>query len=236
MLTAMAMRPPSLPELQRAGGGKVSGQSPPPAAVFVPGVALRFRAGGCSLTSRCDSAPVSIHTVVRVGSTRVYIDQVTPNRDVKMVVRLGWPFPLHAGASSKALLAFLPEDQRRAYLETHHLVALTPHTITDPDRLRKELEAIRSSGFAVSFGERDASAGSVAAPVFGHEGTPIGVISVSGPLERFSAEAEQASRVLVDAARGLSQRLGYRDGRVDLDGTPATYTGSTAEPGAAGGN
>ncbi len=33
---------------------------------------------------------------VLVGSTRIYLDQVTPNRDVKMMVQLGRPFPLHA--------------------------------------------------------------------------------------------------------------------------------------------
>ena len=147
---------------------------------------------------------------VRVGQTRVYIDQVTPNRDVKMVVQLGEPFPLHAGASSKALLAFLPEDYREEYLAAGSLSAMTPHTITDPGRLREELEAIRAAGFAVSFSERDASAGSVAAPVFGHEGAPLGVISVSGPVERFRAEAQSASKALLAAVNDLSRRLGYR--------------------------
>jgi IclR family transcriptional regulator, acetate operon repressor len=146
---------------------------------------------------------------VRVGSTRVYIDQVTPNRDVKMVVQLGEPFPLHAGASSKALLAFLPAGDQEEYL-AGSLSAMTPHTITDPGRLREELEAIRVAGFAVSFSERDASAGSVAAPVFGHEGAPLGVISVSGPVERFRAEAPSASQALLTAVHELSRRLGYR--------------------------
>jgi IclR family transcriptional regulator, acetate operon repressor len=146
---------------------------------------------------------------VRIGWTRVYIDQVTPNRDVKMVVQLGEPFPLHAGASSKALLAFLPAADQEEYLG-RSLASVTPNTITDPDRLRKELEEIRAAGFAVSFSERDASAGSAAAPVFGHEGTPVGVISVSGPVERFRAEVEPASQALLASVRDLSRRLGYR--------------------------
>lgn len=150
---------------------------------------------------------------VRVGWTRVYIDQVTPHRDVQMVVRIGEPFPLHAGASSKALLAFLPEAEQEEYLAQHLLSPMTPHTITEPDQLRKELNAIRLAGFATSFSERDASAGSVAAPVFGHEGTPVGVISVSGPVERFRAEAESASRTLLAATRDLSRRLGDRGER-----------------------
>jgi IclR family acetate operon transcriptional repressor len=147
---------------------------------------------------------------VRVGWSRVYVDQVTPPREVKMSVQLGRAFPLHAGASSKALLAFLPEAEREEYLRGHHLNPLTARTITDPDRLRKELRMIAEQGFAVSFGERDASAGSVAAPVLGHDREVTGVISVSGPLERFSGEVEKSSAQLVTAARQLSQRMGYR--------------------------
>jgi IclR family acetate operon transcriptional repressor len=51
----------------------------------------------------------------------------------------------------------------------------------------------------------------VAAPVFGHEGAPLGVISVSGPVERFRAEAQSASQALLAAVHELSRRLGYRD-------------------------
>ena len=36
---------------------------------------------------------------VRRGNMRMYVDQVTPSREVKMIVQLGHPFPLHAGAS-----------------------------------------------------------------------------------------------------------------------------------------
>jgi DNA-binding IclR family transcriptional regulator len=150
---------------------------------------------------------------VLVGWTRIYLDQVTPNRDVKMMVQLGRPFPLHAGASSKALLAFLPEATREEYLTSQHLTALTPRTVTDPVRLRQELMSIRQSGYAVSFGERDASAGSVAAPVFDHTDHPVGVISVSGPIERFSAEVAQSSSALLQATRQLSRRMGYRPGK-----------------------
>ncbi len=143
---------------------------------------------------------------VRVGWSRVYVDQVTPQREVRMSVQLGRPFPLHAGASSKAMLAFMPRDEREEYLADQHLSPLTARTITDAARLRKELAAIAKRGFAVSFGERDDAAGSVAAPVFGHDGEIAGVISVSGPVERFSAEVEKSSDLLLSAAH----RLGYR--------------------------
>lgn len=147
---------------------------------------------------------------IRVGWDRVYIDQVTPERDIKMVVQLGKPFPLHTGASSKALLAFLSSPEQEEYFDSHELVAMTSKTITDPVRLRKELRRIREAGYAMSFGERDSSAGSVAAPIVGRDGRLLGVISISGPGDRFRSEVESASKALLEATRSVSARMGYR--------------------------
>lgn len=147
---------------------------------------------------------------LRSGDSRVYVDQVTPNRDVKMSVSLGLPYPLHAGASSKAFLAFLPEDEQKRYLSGGKLQALTGRTTVDARKLKKELEHIRAAGYAQSFGERMEGAGAVAAPVFGRDGFPAGVISVCGPLERFRDEAERAAELLLEHTRDASARLGYR--------------------------
>jgi IclR family acetate operon transcriptional repressor len=147
---------------------------------------------------------------IRMGWTRVYIDQVTSHQDVKMVVQIGKPFPLHAGASSKALLASLDPEEIDEYLASHELDALTPRTPTDPGRIRAELAQIRKRGYAQSFGERDVSAGSVAAPIRGRDGAVVGVISVSGPIERFRPESKQSAKLLLDAVSGVSAQLGYR--------------------------
>ncbi|MDB5620043.1 helix-turn-helix domain-containing protein [Tardiphaga sp.] len=70
-------------------------------------------------------------------------------------------------------------------------------------------DAIRARGFDVSLGERDPSCAAVAAPVFGPRGTLIGVLSLSGPRERFGAvEIEQMKSVLGPVARELSISLG----------------------------
>lgn len=147
---------------------------------------------------------------VRVGWNRVYLDQLTPDRDVKMVVQLGRPFPLHAGASSKTLLAFLPSAEQDEYIDHHDKVAATDDTIVDPIRLRHETERIRQIGFAVSFGEREPGAGSVAAPVFRHDGEVAAVISVAGPSERIRANVDGIARELLQVTDAVSRNLGYR--------------------------
>ncbi|MET0969983.1 MAG: helix-turn-helix domain-containing protein [Tardiphaga sp.] len=70
-------------------------------------------------------------------------------------------------------------------------------------------DAIRRDGFDVSLGERDPSCAAVAAPVFGPRGMLVGVISLSGPRERFGdAEIAEMKRVLGPVARTLTTNLG----------------------------
>jgi DNA-binding IclR family transcriptional regulator len=70
-------------------------------------------------------------------------------------------------------------------------------------------DAIRRVGSDVSLGERDPSCAAVAAPVFGPRGMLIGVISLSGPRERFGeAEIAEMKRVLGPVAQALTVNLG----------------------------
>ena len=75
--------------------------------IDIVSVARTAMAELCARTS--ETATLSL----RSGDHRVYVDQVTPSRDVRMSVALGVPYPLHAGASSKAFLAFLPSRRDR---------------------------------------------------------------------------------------------------------------------------
>jgi DNA-binding IclR family transcriptional regulator len=147
---------------------------------------------------------------IRSGWQRFYIDQVTPAREVKMTVDLGRPFPLHAGSSSKALLAHLPAEEIDTYVSVVGLESLTDLTITDPNQLKEELAKIREAGFAMSAGERQSGAASVAAAILDHDGHPIAAMSLSGPAERFQAEADAAASAIVAASRSISQQMGYR--------------------------
>lgn len=147
---------------------------------------------------------------LRYGWERMYVDQITPDREVKMTVALGRSFPLHAGSSSKAFLAFLPADEQQRYLHEKVLERLTDETITDAAALGQELQTVRDQGYAVSFGERQAGAGSIAAPILDHQGRPAAAVSVCGPLERFRDEVEPIWQLLLETTRRLSHDLGYR--------------------------
>ena len=145
-----------------------------------------------------------------VGVSRVYLDQVPSGREIRMTVELGRPFPLHAGASSRAILALGPPVLRRQILDGP-LEALTPETIVDRGRLREELDRNAREGVAVSYGERQPGAASVAAPLLAADGHALGAISVCGPVDRFDDDVvrELRPRVL-QAAREASRKLGWK--------------------------
>lgn len=145
---------------------------------------------------------------VLVGRHRVYVSQIEAPRTVRMTVKVGVRFPLYAGASGKAILSFLPESQREAYLAGVELEPLTPDTITSREQLEQEIERVREAGYAVSFGERDPWAAAVAAPVVTSDGTVVGSMSVCGPRARFGPEEIAGyGGAVVAASRLLSAQI-----------------------------
>lgn len=147
-----------------------------------------------------------------VVDTRTYIDQVEGPQEIKMTVELGRHYPLYAGASSRAILAFLPAPEVQRVLE-HGMIPLTDETIREPADLLERLARVRAEGIATSRGERQSGAGSVAAPIFQSGSRVIGSISVCGPIARFDSKAIAAYIPLVtEAAERISRRMSSEQG------------------------
>jgi DNA-binding IclR family transcriptional regulator len=149
---------------------------------------------------------------VRVPEGRVYLDQVVSEQEIRMTVELGRRFPLHAGSTGRAIMAFLPSSEQDALL-AGDLEPLTPDTIIDADKLRSVLRAVRATGIAESGGERQLGAASLAAPIFDLDGRPIGALSVCGPLSRFTGDLREDFAPLVTrSADSVSRALGWQGG------------------------
>ena len=148
------------------------------------------------------------------GDTRLYVDQVLSPQEVRLSAVLGRPYPLYAGAASKALLAALPETDLEQYLERVRLERLTDRTPTDRRRLEADLAEIRRRGYAATQGERQAGAASVAAAVLDAGGRPFGSISICGPADRFPADrVRRWGELVARTAAELSAAIGHRRGR-----------------------
>jgi DNA-binding IclR family transcriptional regulator len=124
----------------------------------------------------------------------------------RQMPEVGIVIPVHASALGKAMLAFLPEDEKRV-LTSGDLRSMTGETITSPDALRAQLDEIRSSGTAVEQDEAVIGESSLASPIFDSYGEAIGAIGVVIPSDG-DALRRDARDLVREAARSVSRELG----------------------------
>jgi len=127
----------------------------------------------------------TVSLAVPKGLQLVYVDQVQAPH-VMAADWLGRAVPLHATSTGKALLAWLPEEELEAAL-AQPLASFTETTITDPAKLREELQHVRRRGYAISRGELEAALWGASAPVLDRRERPIAVVSVWGAEGRLRA-------------------------------------------------
>ncbi|MFI7643117.1 IclR family transcriptional regulator [Nonomuraea sp. NPDC049400] len=113
---------------------------------------------------------------------------------------VGYTGHMHARASCKAVLAFLPEEQVAAMFKGVELAAVTPHTIVDYDHLTVELARVRRQGYAVDREEFSEGVCCVSAPFFDETGSPTGAYTVSVPTARFHERQAALTMAVREAA------------------------------------
>jgi len=146
---------------------------------------------------------------MRFGNASTWIEMIESPHPVRLAMRIGETLHLHAGASSKVLWAFLPEEEIETILGQIELVALEKNTITDAQQMRDELSLIRERGYATSFEETDVGAMGIAAPVYDHTHRAVAGIGIAAPITRVSEDrVPELAGLIREAGRRLSLRLG----------------------------
>jgi DNA-binding IclR family transcriptional regulator len=152
---------------------------------------------------------VGLH--VLEGRERVVVQQVESTHDLRRTYHeIGKLLPLFAGSPGKVMLALLPPAEIRKVIEEMRREALTDLTLSDPEKLLRELETIRRQGYATSTGERSTGISSISCPIWNQEGLVVAAINISGPAERFSsAKALECLPALSSATLHISRDIGY---------------------------
>jgi len=143
-----------------------------------------------------------VHLAIREGGEVVLIASLVPKRHGKTRPRVGGRYSLHATAVGQILLAFASQEEQEEIL-SRPLEPYTPHTETDPAKLRLVLKQVRREGLATSDREVDAHVVSVAAPIHGAMGEVVAALSIIVPFEQIHG---RSWGYLVQAvARGISR-------------------------------
>ncbi len=118
---------------------------------------------------------------------------------------------LHSGASGKAIMAFLTEEEQDRIIKEEGLKPYTGNTITDPVVLKERLKVVREQGYALSTGEITIGTNAVAVPIYDFRHQVTASISLAGPRERFDRERIMSVLPrLIDAACKISNELGAK--------------------------
>lgn len=144
----------------------------------------------------------NVHLAVRDGMEVLYVDKVYGRRAVPIVSRTGGRLPMHPTGVGKALLAYEPDWFVHSYL-ARELERPTPHTITEPGRLARELATVRAQGYALTYEEMTLGSCSAAAPVLvdGRAVAALGIVLAS----RRARELPRLVEILRKAAAGIAE-------------------------------
>jgi len=118
------------------------------------------------------------------GHHQRYVHCAEGARQVRITGEAGQLGPLHCTSMGKCLIAFAPAQQREQLLAELGLPHLGPRSITDRQRFRAEIDAVRADGCATSEEEHEAGILAVGVPVLDPGGTAIAALSTAAPTFR----------------------------------------------------
>ncbi|WP_421590570.1 IclR family transcriptional regulator [Shinella sp. M27] len=104
--------------------------------------------------------------------------------------------PLYSSAVGKAILAFLPQEQRESLIKNLEFVQHTKSTITNADDLRINLTVTRQRGYAIDANETHEGLTCVARPIFNTDGVPVASIGITCVTALVSADPGKFEHII----------------------------------------
>lgn len=120
-------------------------------------------------------------------------------------LELGVLQPIHIGASGKAILAFLKDDQIKEVLNQEGV------PLDEAKQIIVEIERIRTEGYSYTFSERKNESIGFGAPIFDAAHNVVGSIIFAIPLSLYK---EEEKGVMIDKILETSKEISYHLGQV----------------------
>jgi DNA-binding IclR family transcriptional regulator len=135
----------------------------------------------------------SVFFTVLDGQEGVCMGIAESEQNIKYAISIGSRTQLYAGASNKVIMAFLSEQQQEEIIRKG-LRPVTPHTIVNEEKLKKELGDIKQKGWCYSVGEYTESVFGIAVPLFNYRNEIFSSLTIAGPAYR--AKEDQVEPLL----------------------------------------
>ncbi|MDI2033590.1 IclR family transcriptional regulator [Paenarthrobacter nitroguajacolicus] len=136
----------------------------------------------------------------------VCLDWVEGTKVTLMLLKPGESLPPHAGATSRAILAY-DESLRSKVLEAAPFREFTPQTLTSAKQLEDDAARIRERGYSVSDQDVTVGVAALGVPLFDSNGLLRGALSVAGLRDDVLPHQAEFAVLLREAADEVSARL-----------------------------
>jgi len=155
----------------------------------------------------------TVHLGVLSDLEVIYLDKVESRQAVRMHSQIGNASPCYCTGVGKAALSALPPEDAEARIERIDFRRHTEHTLADAAALGRELADIRAVGIAFDREEHETGIHCVAAPIWSHDRSFVGGISVTAPSYRIAmAQLEQWADDVRAAAAAINADIEIRLG------------------------
>ena len=169
------------------------------------------------LESQTDSF---IYLTTHLNGLVFYLESVCPGQRRVRYSIAGKTLPLHCTGCGKAMLSYFTPAQVDEVIRRHGLPAYTPHTITDPEKLRAELEASRRRGFALDLEEETLGVKCVAQAIRTNDGRVAGALSVSSSVLDMTPEKTSTCTSLLSTACSTLKQYAHLFPAIQLTDNP----------------
>ncbi len=141
------------------------------------------------------------------------VDKMERPHRVRITLQAGLPIPIQGGSFGRAFLAFDPPAQVEHVLRDG-LHAFTPKSVSSVRAFQRELELVRTQGWAVDHEGFALGVSTVAAPIFGPDGE---ICLVAAAVGFTNLVTEDVAREWGAQLRQLCDRVGQALGGIVLD-------------------
>lgn len=135
-----------------------------------------------------DALNETVFLAIPHGNEVLYMESKQPYDTMGERKILGEHAPMYCTGLGKALLAFMSSEEIEKSLPDK-FIKFTENTLSSKEELLEDLHHIRERGYSIDNMEHEFGVVCVALPVFGHDGTPVAAVSISGPSLRLHEEA-----------------------------------------------
>ncbi len=179
------------------------------ANMAVSGLKLREQAAPY-LYALMQQTRMTTHMAILEQSEAILIAKVEGPGAGRQATWLGKRMEIHCTGLGKAIIAYLPEQRLNEILRERSLPRHNENTLATEKRLKADLAITTKRGYAIDDEEDEIGYRCIGVPVFDHDGSVIGSISVAGTSTQITNEnVHSLAQRVKAAAASISRLLGY---------------------------